>query len=124
MMALAGIEEILRREGRCVHFSFHSFAPKVAGVARNADIGLLYDPARPRERALARLLALPLRQEGYRVRFNYPYKGISDGHTTSLRHRFAASEYVGLEIEINQNLAASSRQLRRIGKTLAALAGS
>jgi hypothetical protein len=36
-----------------------------------------------------------------KVRFNYPYKGTSDGLTTTLRKKFGP-QYVGIEIEINQ----------------------
>ncbi len=32
---------------RVVHISSHSFTPVLDGRVRNADIGLLYDPARP-----------------------------------------------------------------------------
>src|SRR4029079_1261814 len=38
---------------RVVHVSSHSFTPSLDGTTlRNADVGLLYDPARPCERAL------------------------------------------------------------------------
>ena len=32
---------------------------------------------------------------------NYPYRGVSDGHTAALRRRFR-KRYLGLEIEVNQ----------------------
>ena len=34
-----------------LHVAVHSFTPVLHGERRNADVGLLYDPARPRERA-------------------------------------------------------------------------
>ena len=37
---------------RAVHFSMHTFTPKLDGKVRRADIGLLYDPRRPGEAAL------------------------------------------------------------------------
>ena len=37
---------------RVIHISAHSFVPVLNGSTRNADIGLLYDPARADERAL------------------------------------------------------------------------
>lgn len=89
--------------GPVLHVAVHSFTPVLAGVVRDADIGLLYDPKRKAERdvveswkrALAR--ALP----GLRVRLNYPYKGISDGLPTALRKKFGA-RYAGIELELNQ----------------------
>jgi hypothetical protein len=39
-----------------------------------------------------------------RVRRNRPYRGTSDGLTTHLRRRFAAKDYAGIELELNQAL--------------------
>jgi hypothetical protein len=39
-----------------------------------------------------------------RVRYNYPYRGNTDGLGTWLRNRHPASRYLGIEIEINQRL--------------------
>jgi hypothetical protein len=33
---------------------------------------------------------------------NYPYQGTSDGFTTHLRKKFPDSQYVGIELEVNQ----------------------
>ena len=38
----------------------------------------------------------------YAVRFNYPYKGTADGHTTALRAQFPPSLYAGMELEVSQ----------------------
>jgi predicted N-formylglutamate amidohydrolase len=89
---------------RVVHVSSHSFAPMLAGCVRNADIGLLYDPARHGERALCaewgRVLGSAIAP--LRVRRNYPYQGRNDGLTLRLRRQHPASRYVGVELEINQ----------------------
>jgi len=45
---------VLTRGDRVIHVAVHSFTPTLRGVRRNADVGLLYDPARPGELALAR----------------------------------------------------------------------
>ena len=89
---------------RVVHVSSHSFTPVLDGRRRNADIGLLYDPARPGERALCArwTRTLGARVKPLRVRRNYPYEGKNDGLTSHLRRRFSAAQYVGVEIEINQ----------------------
>ena len=85
------------------HVSVHSFTPRLRGQARNADIGLLYDPGRPAERAFCRAWQARLLALGWRVRLNYPYRGVADGHTTALRRRFT-QDYCGIELELNQAL--------------------
>jgi len=94
-------------KGKCViHISSHSFTPELDGVVRHADIGLLYDPGRSGEVALCSewQACLKDREPGLRVRRNYPYAGKSDGFTAFLRRRFSATEYVGIELEINQGI--------------------
>jgi len=106
----SGVEAAMRRvidSGEfVVHVSVHSFTPVLRGVTRNAEVGLLYDPARRAERLFAAkwreamIAARPL----WRVRMNYPYRGTSDGLTTALRRRFATPQYVGIELELNQSM--------------------
>lgn len=87
-----------------IHISVHSFTPELNDFVRNADIGLLYDPARKPEAAFAQAWKsnlLKIRPD-LRVRFNYPYLGKTDGHTTALRKIFPAERYVGFELEMNQ----------------------
>jgi predicted N-formylglutamate amidohydrolase len=116
----------VRRGVAVVHVAVHSFAPALAGEVRNADVGLLYDPARRRERELCRSWKAILAEEAdLRVRFNYPYRGKADGLTTALRRRFGARAYAGIELEMNQRrlqtpgdrgalAAAVARSLRRL----------
>lgn len=86
-----------------VHLGIHSFTPVLNGKVRNTDIGILYDPTRPQERAYANVIKAEIKRlyPAMKVRFNYPYKGSSDGLTTTLRKKFGPG-YVGIEIEINQ----------------------
>lgn len=100
----SAIQEAITARGFCVHLSVHSFAPALEGRARNADVGILYDPRRRGERELARNWARDLLAAGVRARLNYPYRGTADGLTTALRRRFPASAYAGLELEMNQRL--------------------
>ena len=92
-----------KSEPEIVHLGIHSFTPVLNGKVRNADIGILYDPARPQERAYANVIKAEIKRlyPAMKVRFNYPYKGSSDGLTTTLRKKFGP-RYVGIEIEINQ----------------------
>lgn len=98
---------------RLVHLSAHSFTPVLNGKVRQADIGLLYDPARPGEAELARRWQAALQAPDLRVRRNYPYTGTSDGFTAYLRTRFPASAYVGIELEINQKRVAPGHRAWR-----------
>ena len=97
------IHKFLERGSEVVHLSIHSFTPVLYDKTRNADIGILYDPAKEREKEIASLLKSQI-LENYpdlKVRFNYPYLGKSDGFTTSLRKMYATG-YSGIELEINQ----------------------
>ena len=86
-----------------VHLGIHSFTPVLNGKIRNTDIGILYDPSRPKECELAQVIKAEIKRlhPEMKVRFNYPYKGTSDGLTTTLRKKLGL-RYAGLEIEINQ----------------------
>lgn len=87
-----------------LHLSIHSFTPVWNGKPRNADLGILYDPARKRERDLAAEWKRNLGKlfPSIRVRFNYPYLGKTDGHATSLRKLLPEASYLGFEVEWNQ----------------------
>ncbi len=89
---------------RVLHVSSHSFTPSLDGAMRTADVGLLYDPRRSRERALCKRWQATLRTRipGWITRRNYPYRGSGDGLTRYLRSRFADDAYCGIELEINQ----------------------
>ena len=102
-----------------LHLSIHSFTPALDPAHRNFDLGLLYDPGRPRERELARVLQQRLRACGWQVRRNAPYRGTADGLTRILRRDFSDEHYAGLEIEINQALV-TTQALRRLTTDLAA----
>jgi len=100
----AHIAAAIARGSRVIHLASHSFTPVLDGEVRNADIGLLYDPARPGEVELCRRWQARLQAQAreLKVRRNYPYTGRSDGFTAYLRRRFPAGVYVGIELEINQ----------------------
>ncbi|RYX88313.1 MAG: N-formylglutamate amidohydrolase [Comamonadaceae bacterium] len=93
---------------RVVHIASHSFTPVLRGVVRDADLALLYDPARTGERAVAAQWLVALRQAlpALRLRRNYPYEGKGDGVMSLLRKRHAEDAYVGIELEVNQRFVA------------------
>ena len=100
----AQVREAVEGGGRIVHVSCHSFTPRLEGVERRADVGLLYDPRRTAERKLCLAWQHSLRSIEPRlvVRRNYPYRGYDDGLTTYLRRRHPDPSYSGIELEVNQ----------------------
>jgi predicted N-formylglutamate amidohydrolase len=118
--AAARLAAHVDRGERVLHVSVHSFTPRLHGRSRRVDIGLLFDPARPRERDLAHAwrYALSERLPDLLVRSNLPYRGWTDGHTTHLRRRLPASRYLGFELELNQRLVGRP-EWRRIGDAVA-----
>ena len=104
---------------RASGLSVHSFTPRFQGVTRDVDVGLLYDPRRPAERALCTewIALLRARAPELRLRRNQPYRGDSDGLTTHLRGVLGA-RYLGVELEVSQRFPAGAaarwRALRRL----------
>jgi predicted N-formylglutamate amidohydrolase len=98
------VARAVRRGRRVLHLSCHSFTPRLGGVQRKADVGLLYDPRRGPEAVLCDAWQLRLRRRDARlcVRRNYPYRGWADALVTALRARFGEDRYVGIELEVNQ----------------------
>lgn len=96
-----------------VHLSIHSFTPRFCGMRRNFDIGILFDPERSLESEWSQQLIHFLKISGLNVEPNQPYLGTADGHTTELRKQFPASNYVGIEIEINNRIAKLSAKTRQ-----------
>jgi predicted N-formylglutamate amidohydrolase len=102
-MAVAGLLEA----GRTVlHLACHSFTPRLGGITRHCDVGLLYNPGRMAEKAFCLAWLEEMSSlDGERIlRRNYPYRGVADGLTTSLRRRFGEG-YLGVELEVNQRFA-------------------
>jgi predicted N-formylglutamate amidohydrolase len=116
--------------GRVIHVATHSFTPTLHGVPRQTDVAWLYDPRRPGEVGFARAWrqALAQRAPDLRLRRNYPYQGRADGLTASLRRQLPPSDYVGIELEVNQALlrqrAAWSRLKALLVESLRAALGA
>jgi|SRR5688572_20670165 len=120
------VARALRRGRRVLHLSCHSFAPRLAGVVRNTDVGLLFDPRRAHEARFCNLWRDALRERAphLRVRENYPYRGTTDSLTTSLRKEFAARHYLGISLEINQKFPrGDERRWRELRANLTASLG-
>lgn len=119
----AQVARVIENGERLVHIASHSFTPVLDGEVRHADVGLLYDPARPGEVALCRAWqrGIESRAPAWKVHRNYPYTGNSDGLTAYLRKQFRPEQYVGVELEINQkHVFARGRAWRALRETLIA----
>lgn len=105
-------QAVSRGDGRVIHISSHSFTPELNGRLRGADVGLLYDPSRNGEAAVCAgwKTSLMVRLPELRVRRNYPYAGKEDGLTSHLRRRFAHTDYLGIELEVNQGIVFEAGQ--------------
>jgi predicted N-formylglutamate amidohydrolase len=99
-----------------LHIAIHSFAPVMNGQRKNADIGLLYDPAREREKVFCVQWQenISKKKPVIRIRRNYPYLGKADGLVTHLRKRFPPDLYAGVELEINQKIMKRRVQWKHI----------
>ena len=100
------VGQAVARGHRVIHISSHSFTAELNGRVRSADIGLLYHPRRRGEAEVCARWkeSLAALASDLRVRRNYPYAGKGDGLTSHLRLRFAQSDYVGIELEVNQDI--------------------
>ena len=98
------IERGVDERGCVLHFGVHSFTPVLHGDRRRADVAFLYNPEREEERGLADISvsSLALMLPEHVVLHNDPYRGDADGLTTAMRREFDESQYLGIEIEVNQ----------------------
>ena len=114
------VMQAVSRGHRVIHISSHSFTPELNGKVRGTDVGLLYHPARRGEaKVCARWKeSLAASAPEFRVRRKYPYAGKGDGLTSHLRLRFAQSDYLGIELEVNQSIVLTAGRrwtaLRRV----------
>jgi predicted N-formylglutamate amidohydrolase len=88
----------------CLHLSVHSFSPDYGGDDRDFDVGVLFDPERAGEVAMAERLVTGLENAGFHAVENRPYLGTGDGHTTWWRTLTDPARYVGIEVEISQRV--------------------
>jgi predicted N-formylglutamate amidohydrolase len=115
------IARAIRRGRRVLHVSVHSFTPRLRGVRRSTDVGLLFDPRRRREAALSACWKKQIERKDARlvVRYNDPYAGVHPSVVQSMRETFSPARYIGIQIEINQKFARrGGRAWRALRETL------
>lgn len=112
----------IAERGCVTHIGVHSFVDAMGESARDFEIGLLFDPARDRERTTCEewTAALASHAPTVGVRLNAPYLGIDDGLTTHLRTVFPDAVYSGIEVELRQGWIGSTRQQAYAAELLAA----
>ena len=120
----ADLDRAVQAHGRVLHISIHSFVERLAGSERRHQLGLLYNPARRLERAMADRLDRRLCAAGYRVRRNSPYSGLEDGFCMRMRAERGGSYYLGMEIEMNQRWVRQDVGARRFAADLIAAFGA
>ncbi len=88
---------------RVIHISVHTFTPIMNDKERAVDIGLLFDPKKKSEKdfCMEWKKEMKLLDDSFKVKFNEPYLGKSDGFTTFLRKEFDSACYSGIELEVN-----------------------
>lgn len=114
------IKDLLESGRPVLHFSIHSFTPRLDNYQRKTDIGLLYDPRHQGERALCINLQMKMRELAPQrtVRRNYPYRGNTDGFTTHLRKLHDEQSYCGIEIEVNQKYVHREKEWQSLSETI------
>ncbi|ASB50780.1 N-formylglutamate amidohydrolase [Alkalitalea saponilacus] len=118
------VSEVTAKGEDVFHISVHSFTPELNGEVRNADIGLLYNPSHANEKEIAGQWKLMLKKylPHFKIRFNYPYLGKTDGHVAPLRIAFG-NRYNGIEFELNNKHAGETEVMNGIRKSLVELLG-
>lgn len=116
------VARAIRGTGRCIHLSIHSFTPSLHGVARDFDMGVLFDPDRFLDRVASEALIAGLNAAGLDTRANAPYPGTGDGLTTALRELHGADVYAGIEVETSHRITEIPGGIARVVAALVAIA--
>lgn len=110
----------LQEQGPVLHLGIHSFTPVFEGRERTTELGLLFDPSRPRETELCQRWREEIQglAPGFKVHFNRPYRGTGNGLITAFRENFSKRLYAGIEVEINQGLLQTPSHFQAWGDLL------
>lgn len=110
----ARLADCLTRHPTVLHLSVHTF-PRIGDrQPATTDIGILHDPRRPGEAALAGewLRRLRAAAPALAVEANAPRAGTDDSLTALLRGELAADTYLGIQLEVCQSFFLDGAPLR------------
>jgi len=99
--------------GDVVLFSVHSFTPQLGDFIRDMEMGVLFDA----HDAVAGRFAGHLDDAGFKVALNEPYSGRTGLIFAASRHGNAHG-VIYLELEIRQDLVATTEQAREVARRL------
>jgi predicted N-formylglutamate amidohydrolase len=113
------IDSFISKGNTVLHRSIPTFTPHFNGITRNCDIGLLYDSRLALEKQFSARLKSQIQTKNSKlnVRLNSPSLGKADGFTACLRREYK-HQYMGIEIEINQNYSKLNQMNTDIKDTL------
>ncbi|MBK3517829.1 N-formylglutamate amidohydrolase [Carboxylicivirga marina] len=111
------ISQLWQKKTKVLHLSVHSFTSELSGEIRQTDFGILYNPEREEEKLFAQVWKSELKNllPGYRVRFNYPFRGKPDGFVRYFRD-IETEKYLGIEFEMNQKYAQNTELKQKIAQ--------
>ncbi|MCA9304217.1 MAG: N-formylglutamate amidohydrolase [Phycisphaerales bacterium] len=117
----SNIDALINAGQRVLHIGIHSCTDELDGEVRGLDVSLLFDPERGSESLITKQWrdAMAGIKPDYRYPFNTPYLGTDDGLVTTLRERYAADAYAGIEVEVRQGLVQHADDQHKIGDLLA-----
>lgn len=104
----------IARGGDVVLLSVHTFTPNMGGVARDMEVGVLFNE----HEAVARRLANLLVQQGFLTALNEPYSG-QGGLMYSANRHGQIHGVIALEIEVRQDLVDTPQKARMVARRLA-----
>jgi predicted N-formylglutamate amidohydrolase len=110
----ARVADCLTRHPTVLHLSVHTFPRVLDEQVRTTDIGILFDPQRAGEAALAAewLRQLRATAPALVVEANAPRAGTEDSLTCLLRREQAAEAYLGIQLEVCQSFFLDGTPLR------------
>lgn len=121
MGVIQKINQILAAQSQVLHVSVHSFHLNEK-KSQDVVLSLLYDTSRHGEKEVARLWrnVLSTKIKPLDIRLNYPYRKRPESFTASLKKRYSEKDYLGIELECNQNYIQDKQSFDQIKHVLGA----
>ena len=113
------INQILASQNQVLHVSVHSFLFNEKSC-EDVVLSLLYDTKRHGEKEVARLWrnVLSSKLKPLDIRLNYPYRKRPESLVASLKKQYSEKDYLGIELECNQNYIQDKQSFDQIKHVL------